>query len=77
MQPFESFHSDQDKVDALKTSIQARGGLYEPIDVLFVDGQYFGFNGCHRYQAHQELGKETILCKVRKANRQILKFHLM
>ena len=36
-----------------------------------------GFSGCHRFEAHQRLGKETILCRVRKANRQALLFHMM
>jgi len=31
-------------------SIQAEG-LREPIDVLEVDGEYYGFSGCHRYEA--------------------------
>lgn len=52
-------------------------GLQEPIDVLEVDGVYYGFSGCHRFEAHQNLGKETILCRVRKANRQVLRFHMM
>lgn len=68
--------NDQAKVDALKSSID-KIGLLEPIDVLLVNGEYYGFSGCHRYQAHQELGKETILCRVRKATEQTLKFHMM
>lgn len=68
--------NDRAKVDALKSSIE-KIGLLEPIDVLLVNGEYYGFSGCHRYQAHQELGKETILCRVRKATEQTLKFHMM
>lgn len=67
---------DQEKVEALKESI-SEFGLFEPIDVLEVEGIYYGFSGCHRFQAHQELGKEKILCKVRNATKQTLKFHLM
>ncbi|KAL2902288.1 Sulfiredoxin chloroplastic/mitochondrial [Bienertia sinuspersici] len=33
------------------------------IDVLEVDGVYYGFSGCHRYEAHQRLGLPTIRCK--------------
>jgi sulfiredoxin len=29
-----------------------------------------------RYEAHQRLGLPTIMCRVRKANRQVLKMHL-
>lgn len=54
-----------------------RVGLQEPIDVLEVEGVYYGFSGCHRFEAHQRMGKNTILCRVRKANRQVLRFHMM
>ncbi len=67
--------NDQEKVKALMESI-AEIGQQEPIDVLEVDGQYYGFSGCHRYEACQRLGKETILARVRKAPRSVLKMHL-
>ena len=54
----------------------AQEGLKEPIDVLEVEGQYYGFSGCHRYEAHQRLGKETIRCRVRQAPRSLLMRHL-
>lgn len=41
--------ADQEKVAALMVSIQEIG-LQEPIDVLLVDGVYYGFSGCHRYE---------------------------
>jgi sulfiredoxin len=66
---------DQAKVKTLMESID-REGLREPIDILEVDGQYYGFSGCHRYEAHQRLGKETIKCRVRKAPRSVLQKHL-
>ena len=67
--------NDPVKVQALIESIQAIG-LQEPIDVLEVDGQYYGFSGCHRFEACQRLGKETILARVRKAPRAVLKMHI-
>lgn len=67
--------TDPHKVEMLMNSI-AREGLKEPIDVLEVDGIYYGFSGCHRYEAHQRLGKETIKCRVRKAPRSVLRSHL-
>lgn len=67
--------NDSDKVAALMESI-AKEGLREPIDVLEVDGQYYGFSGCHRFEAHQRLGKETIKCRVRSAPRSVLQRHL-
>jgi len=48
----------------------------EPIDVLEVDGNYYGFSGCHRFAAHQRLGKETILCRVRRAPKSVLAKHI-
>ena len=67
--------NDQAKVAALMDSI-AEVGLQEPIDILEVDGQYYGFSGCHRYEACSRLGHETILCRVRRAPRSILQNHL-
>ncbi|MBE9055152.1 ParB N-terminal domain-containing protein [Sphaerospermopsis sp. LEGE 08334] len=63
------------KVKQLMESI-AEIGQQEPIDVLEVDGRYYGFSGCHRYEACQRLGKETILARVRKATPSVLKMHL-
>lgn len=67
--------NDQAKVAALMASIQEIG-LQEPIDVLEVEGEYYGFSGCHRYEACTRLGHETILCRVRKAPRAVLQMHL-
>ncbi len=67
--------NDPDKVKTLMTSI-ADIGLQEPIDVLEVEGQYYGFSGCHRYEACCHLGHQTILSKVRRAPMSVLKMHL-
>ncbi|MEM9772595.1 MAG: sulfiredoxin [Cyanobacteria bacterium P01_D01_bin.73] len=67
--------TEPDKVQALMVSIAAEG-LREPIDVLEVEGQYYGFSGCHRYEACQRLGHPTILCRVRRAPRSVLRHHL-
>lgn len=67
--------NDPQKVLALMDSI-AEIGLQEPIDVLEVEGEYYGFSGCHRFEACQRLGYETIRCKVRRAPRSVLKMHL-
>ncbi|MBD1822828.1 ParB N-terminal domain-containing protein [Cyanobacteria bacterium FACHB-DQ100] len=67
--------NDQEKVKDLMASI-SEIGLQEPIDVLEVDEQYYGFSGCHRYEACSRLGHETILCNVRRAPRAVLKQHL-
>lgn len=67
--------NDQVKVAALMRSI-AEIGLQEPIDVLEVEGEYYGFSGCHRYAACTKLGHQTILCNVRRANHAVLRLHL-
>jgi uncharacterized ParB-like nuclease family protein len=67
--------TDPKKVEALMESIEAEG-LREPIEVLEVEGQFYGFSGCHRYEAHQRLGRATIRCRVRRAPRSVLKMHL-
>lgn len=67
--------NDLAKVAALMQSIQEIG-LQEPIDVLEVEGEYFGFSGCHRYEACDRLGYETIPCNVRRAPRSVLQMHL-
>jgi sulfiredoxin len=67
--------NDQAKVETLMESI-ADVGLQEPIDVLEVDGEYYGFSGCHRYEACRRLGHENILCRIRRAPKSVLKMHL-
>jgi uncharacterized ParB-like nuclease family protein len=67
--------NDPAKVEALMTSIQEIG-LQEPIDVLEVEGQYYGFSGCHRYEACSRLGHDTIRCRIRRAPRSVLNMHL-
>ncbi|MDJ0533153.1 MAG: sulfiredoxin [Xenococcaceae cyanobacterium MO_207.B15] len=67
--------TDRAKVQRLARSI-AEEGLHEPIDVLEVEGQYYGFSGCHRYEAHQLLGKKSIKCRVRRAPRSVLRAHI-
>ena len=67
--------NDPAKVAALMASIEAEG-LREPIDVLEVEGEYYGFSGCHRFEACSRLGYETIRCNVRRAPRSVLRMHL-
>lgn len=67
--------NDLDKVKELMISIQ-EFGLQEPIEVLEVEGEYYGFSGCHRYEACQHLGHQTILAKVRRAPKSVLRLHL-
>ena len=67
--------NDPQKVQALMESI-AQIGQQEPIDILEVEGEYYGFSGCHRYEACQRLGQKTVLARIRKAPKSVLKMHL-
>lgn len=67
--------NDPQKVKDLMDSIKEIG-LQIPIDVLEVDGIFYGFSGCHRYEAHQRLGLPTIRCKVRRGTKETLRHHL-
>ncbi|KAI9122573.1 hypothetical protein K1719_006413 [Acacia pycnantha] len=67
--------NDPNKVKELMDSI-SEIGLQVPIDVLEVDGVYYGFSGCHRFEAHQHLGLPTIRCKVRRGTKETLRHHL-
>ncbi|CAK7337013.1 unnamed protein product [Dovyalis caffra] len=64
--------NDPIKVKELMDSIKEIG-LQVPIDVLEVDGVYYGFSGCHRYEAHQRLGLPTIRCKIRRGTKETLR----
>jgi uncharacterized ParB-like nuclease family protein len=66
---------DESKVSALMEAI-AREGLKEPIDVLEFEGQFWGFNGCHRVAAHERLGLTTIRARVRRATADTLRLHM-
>jgi sulfiredoxin len=67
--------NDPVKVQALMDSIRAIG-QQEPIEVLEVEGEYYGFSGCHRFEACQRLGQETVICRIRRAPRSVLKAHM-
>lgn len=67
--------NDPQRVETLMTSI-AEIGLQDPIEVLEVEGQYYGFSGCHRYEACTRLGHTTIRCCIRRAPRSVLQRHL-
>eukprot|EP00249_Psilotum_nudum_P016677 c25941_g1_i1 orf=570-875(+) len=67
--------NNPDRVKALMESI-AEIGLQEPIDVLEVDGVYYGFSGCHRFEAHQRLRLPTIRCRIRRGTKETLRHHL-
>ena len=72
--PLQRFLDDQ-KVEDLMASIREEG-LQEPIELLEVNGQLWGFNGCHRVAAHERLGMSTIRARIRQATSRDLNLHL-
>ena len=72
--PLQRFLDDQ-KVEDLMASIREEG-LQEPIELLEVNGQLWGFNGCHRVAAHERLGMSTISARIRQATARDLNLHL-
>eukprot|EP00386_Alphamonas_edax_P005473 GDKI01017651.1.p3 GENE.GDKI01017651.1~~GDKI01017651.1.p3 ORF type:complete len:116 (-),score=32.69 GDKI01017651.1:62-409(-) len=72
------------KVCSLMATIQngvssESGGVEPPpIAVLHVEGKsgqdyYLGFGGCHRFEAHKRLGKETVRATITEVTRQTIK----
>ena len=67
---------DEGKVDDLMKSI-SEIGLQEPVDLIEFESKLYGFNGCHRYTAHQRLGWTTIEANVRRVDRATFRLHSM
>lgn len=74
---------DEKKVESLANTLNnpETESLVPPIDVLWIKGSeggdyYYCFGGCHRYTAHQRLGKPYIKAKLIRSTMADLKFYL-
>ncbi len=72
MRPLQSV-VDHAKVESLCRTIELTPDEVPPVTLLWLEGEsgssyFFGFGGCHRFEAFRKLGKETIPAILQKSN---------
>jgi sulfiredoxin len=72
MRPLQSL-VDHSKVESLCKTIESTPDEVPPVTLLWLKGDsgsnyFFGFGGCHRYEAYKKLRKETIPAILQKSN---------
>jgi sulfiredoxin len=63
---------DEGKVESLCATILNNPSEVPPVTLLWLEGEsgsnyFFGFGGCHRYNAYKKLGRETIPAILQKS----------
>ena len=79
-----TIHDQQQQQPTTTTSTSSTNSessvLLPPIDVLTVKHNsqtyYFGFGGCHRFQAYERAGLEKVPCKLVPCSKQSLSLYL-
>eukprot|EP01132_Coremiostelium_polycephalum_P004238 gene4238-5306_t len=72
---------EEDKVLSLMETLKNNEDV-PPIDVNWIVGKnpennyYFGFGGCHRYEAHKRLGLNTIKARIVRSTPEDIRVYL-
>ncbi len=66
------------KVNSLCSTLLTEPGSVPPVTLLWIQGEsgsnyFFGFGGCHRYNAYKKLGKDTIPAILQRSTLENLK----
>ena len=71
IRPLQSFPVEA-KIESICATIEENPTEVPPITLLWLKGEsgsdfFFGFGGCHRYEAYKRLGRKTIPAILQKA----------
>lgn len=67
--------TDPEKVFALVESMAEEGQMV-PINVLEVEGEYYSFQGCHRFEALTQLRADRVYSRIIKSSKASLRLQM-